>query len=153
MCVRALSSVSMDLCRCMHACPPLFCPLLGDMCVKLPRVYVSKQQIWRHIQRIMSCRAGRCQGIWLTANCPTAVISVFLVGGMLKTKNDWNDSDLPAWSAGLPLTTAWKYWRQQHSGDVMVSLRYDCVCGGDKKGLTQSLHDPASRATPGEIST
>lgn len=139
--------VLMYICACLC---PANCHRLCIYCV-----LSECMQLQSLIHGIMSCGAGRCQGIWLRGNCPTVVISVFLVGIMLKTKNDWNDSDLPAWSTELPLTTAWKYRLQQLSekcyGFTLLWLCV-CVCGGEamKKGLTQSL---ASRITPGEIST
>lgn len=105
----------------LHVCFRLCVSFSKCLCGLHLRMYVYGcvcahvcMSLQRHIHGIMSCRAGRCQGIWLRRNCSAVVISVFLAGIMLKTKNDWNDSDLPAWSAGLPLTTAWKY-RLQHS--------------------------------------
>lgn len=132
----------------LHVCFRLCVSFSKCLCGLHLRMYVYGcvcahvcMSLQRHIHGIMSCRAGRCQGIWLRRNCSAVVISVFLAGIMLKTKNDWNDSDLPAWSAGLPLTTAWKYRLQQHSEKCYgFTLLWPRIWAGEamKKGLTQS---------------
>lgn len=131
------------LCLCMY--------VYGCVCTHV------RMRLQRHIHGIMSCRAGRCQGIWLRRNCSAVVISVFLVGITLKTKNDWKR--IQTCQHG-PLGSH----SPQHENigccstvrNVMVSLCCDRVCEEGrqwKKAPHRAQHYPASSVSPREIST
>lgn len=131
------------ICLCMHCVP---------LCPAHPRGLCLRDcaKLESHVHGIM------CREIWLRRNSPAAVISVFLVGIMLKTKNDWNDSDLPAWLTVLPQHE--NISRSSTVRDLMVSLCCDFVraCWGGSRGKRPRTEPGAIQLVdfpPGEIRT